>query len=231
MELARQSASRTPAALGTRLTVIVVHELFVERTPHPLGDPAMDLPLDDEGIDHTAGVAHDGVVEDLDSSGLALDLDGGDVDAAGKGRPRRRKVVRRLEPGVHPVGQGRARRAGPRQLGEREAAIRRADDTHDAVGELEVGVADLSRWAASRLALVATARAAISAAFPATTALRLAYVPTPNGINAVSPCLTTTSCGCTPSSSATTCASIVAVPRPRGDAPVTRRNPSPRSTR
>ncbi len=92
--------------MSARLTLLVVYELFVERTAHALGDTAVDLALDDEGIDHPAGVAHDRVIDDRDPSGLAFDLDDRDVDAAGKGGARCREVVCRLETGFHALGQG-----------------------------------------------------------------------------------------------------------------------------
>ena len=53
--------------------------------------------------------------------------------------------MRGLQPRRHSVGQGRARRAGRGQLGEREPAIGRADHAHDPVGQLEISVADLEQ--------------------------------------------------------------------------------------
>jgi hypothetical protein len=55
---------------------------------------------------------------------------------------------------------------------------------------------------------------------PAFTALRLANVPTPNGIAAESPPITVTQSSGMPSASAATCANVVSCPCPCAHAPV-----------
>src|SRR5882762_2675154 len=76
------------------LALVVVGELLVERAADPLGHAAVDLSLDDAGIVQGTGVAGDAVIDDRDLPRLALDLDDGDVGAAGEGRARRQEVAR-----------------------------------------------------------------------------------------------------------------------------------------
>jgi hypothetical protein len=48
---------------GEELPRLVVGDLLGEPAPHPLGDPAMDLPVHEHGVDHTAAVVGDHVAE------------------------------------------------------------------------------------------------------------------------------------------------------------------------
>ena len=73
-------------------------------------------------------------------------------------------------------GPGRARDASSPSERPRPGA---PDDAHRTVDELEIGLGDLEEMRGQPSRLVATTRAATSAALPATTALRLAYVPDP----------------------------------------------------
>ena len=41
---------------GERLAQLVIRDLFVERGPYPLRDPALDLAVDDQRIDHCPAV-------------------------------------------------------------------------------------------------------------------------------------------------------------------------------
>src|SRR5207249_3527072 len=79
--------------LRSRLTLIVVRELFVERAADALRDAAVNLSLDDARIDQGPGIAGDRVVDDRELSRLALDLDDGDVRAVRERRARRGEVV------------------------------------------------------------------------------------------------------------------------------------------
>ncbi len=64
------------------------------------------------------------------------------------------------------------------------------------------------------------ARPAWVSAPPDSTSERLAKVPKPYGVRSVSPWITRTLSGVTPSASATICASVVARPWPCGEAPM-----------
>src|SRR5206468_7539131 len=73
---------------------------------------------------------------------------------------------------------------------------------------------------ASRTHFARSSRAARATAFPPTTAARLANVPTPCPMPSVSPPMTLTSSGVTPSSSAAIWASVVSSPCPCDGTPV-----------
>ena len=90
-----------------------------------------------------------------------------------------------------------------------------------AVGEFEIVLGDFQHVARELPApCCATARAASSTDEPAVTNWRLAKPPSPTGTTAVSPEITCTSAGATPSSLAQICASAVLRPCPMAAAPV-----------
>ena len=63
----------------------------------------MDLTVDDGRVDHLADVVDGDVAQEVDRTGLGVDLDDGDVRAGGPAEVLRIEDVRRLEPGLHPV--------------------------------------------------------------------------------------------------------------------------------
>jgi hypothetical protein len=143
---------------GEHLTARVVDDLLPERRADALDSTALRLPLHEERVDLTAGIV-DGVVrEHGDRAGLAVDLDGRDVDP---GRPRhalRAHVTCRREARLAENPDGVRALREPRELDQAEPAIRRARDVGPATGDhdvlrvtLEGPSRDASRLVAHRL--------------------------------------------------------------------------------
>ncbi len=84
---------------GESLAALVVGQLHVEGVGQPLHHRAVDLPLDDPGLQHVpAVVGHDPPV-DAHRAGLGVDLEHHRVAAVGEARLRHREHLRVLEPG------------------------------------------------------------------------------------------------------------------------------------
>ena len=47
------------------LSIFIEHQLFVEGVANALGNAAVDLPVQDEGVDHIAAVVHRHIFLDL----------------------------------------------------------------------------------------------------------------------------------------------------------------------
>src|SRR3954468_7963654 len=92
-------------AAGGEVAVGVVDGLLEQRLGDALGQPAVDLTLDDQRVDDRADVVHAGVLADLDHAGLGVDLHGADVRAVGEGEVLR--VERRVgvDRGLHALGE------------------------------------------------------------------------------------------------------------------------------
>ena len=164
-----------------QLAVFVEDELLVEGIADALGDAALDLALEDHGVDDAAAVVDDDVALDLDLHGLGVDLDDHGVDARGGGAALGAKVVGGLEAGFGAGLDGAAQRVGlERQVAELDGGVRRALDLDGAVGDLQVLLVHLQLAAmALRRIFWRTATAAAWMALPATTAPRQAKVPAP----------------------------------------------------
>ena len=65
---------------GEQVAVLVVDDPLEKRRADAVREPAAYLALDDQRVQHPAGVVDAHVVEDAHGAGLALDLDDGDVD-------------------------------------------------------------------------------------------------------------------------------------------------------
>ena len=143
-----------------QLAVGVVREAFVESSPDPLRNTALDLTFQDHRVDHPAAVVDDDVLEDLQPESLRVHVHIGGVAARCPGRARRAVIAGRLQPWLLAIGQGRSRarlgRELRRRLGaaseriahgvrvhrdgsQRNAAVRRSLHAHSAIDELEVG--------------------------------------------------------------------------------------------
>ena len=82
---------------GEKLPSRVVHDLLGEPTAHSLGDPAVDLPVHEQRVDHAAAVVGDDVAEQADAARLGVDLDHRHVNRAGVGHGGHALVGRDLE--------------------------------------------------------------------------------------------------------------------------------------
>ena len=85
-----------------RLSLGAVHEAFAERDGDAMGGGAVNLAVDDVGIDHGAVVADDQVANHVDRAGVLIHFDDGGVGA-------RRKCKLRAH---HAVGAGNDIRFG-----------------------------------------------------------------------------------------------------------------------
>src|SRR2546421_4988435 len=75
--------------------------MLKESLANALGDPAMDLALEQERVDGAAEIVDDGVALNYDGAGIGIDLDLDDVAAVGEGLSWRYAVMRRIEPRLH----------------------------------------------------------------------------------------------------------------------------------
>ena len=126
-----------------QLSLLVVLQLLVERVADALRHPAVDLALDDRGVDQGAAVVHHDVLVDPDIVGVDIDLDDHGVHA-GRCRPHgRTEIARRFQARLGTWLHGAAQRIGkPRKLTQADAPGRRAGDLGESVGEHDVdGVA------------------------------------------------------------------------------------------
>ena len=126
---------------GQQLAGLVVDHRLVERPAQALRGAAVELALDDRGVERPSDVLGDDVVEDRDDAGLAIDPD---VDEVGRGQRREDRrdgaalCLERLE------GRGEAVERGS-DLGQRQAALRRPLRPDRSVDELEVADIDLEQ--------------------------------------------------------------------------------------
>ena len=74
---------------------MVIDDVFEQCLAGALGDPALNLALRQQRIDHRAAIVDDGVAVEFDRTGLGVDLDLADMAAVGK-------------LGAHPVEQAPA---------------------------------------------------------------------------------------------------------------------------
>src|SRR5262245_5348492 len=75
--------------------------MLKESLANALYDPAMDLALEQEGVDGAAEIVDDRVALDCDDAGIGIDLDLDDVATVGEGLSWRYAVMRRIEPRLH----------------------------------------------------------------------------------------------------------------------------------
>src|SRR5256884_6824468 len=103
--------------------------MLKESLANALGDPAMDLALEQERVDGAAEIVDDGVALNYDGAGIGIDLDLDDVAAVGEGLSWRYAVMRRIEPRFHSRRQfrGIARRLRHRDTIEAELGAAHAE--------------------------------------------------------------------------------------------------------
>src|SRR6266516_7333714 len=75
--------------------------MLKESLANALDDPAMDLALEQEGVDGAAEIVDDGVALNYHGASIGIDLDLDDVAAVGEGLSWRYAVMRRIEPRFH----------------------------------------------------------------------------------------------------------------------------------
>ena len=132
--------------------MLVVGDGLVQRGRQAHGQAAVDLAVDDHGVDDVAAVVDGHEPPHLDLAGGRVDVDGADVRAEGEGQVGRIVVVDRLEAGLHAqrmVGVG-----GERDLGDGLAAVGRALHEEAAVLPLQVVLAGLQEVRRDLLRLV-----------------------------------------------------------------------------
>src|SRR5215470_2936574 len=66
---------------GQGIAELVVDERFVQRLARALSDPAMDLPVDEQGVDAASAIVDRDVTDELHLPCLGVDLDDSDVHA------------------------------------------------------------------------------------------------------------------------------------------------------
>src|SRR3989449_1842729 len=82
---------------------LVVGDLFVQCRRQPHGQPAVNLALDDHGVDDVAAIVDGDEAPDLHFTGALVDVHDGDVAAERIGQVRRIVIAHGLEPGFHPL--------------------------------------------------------------------------------------------------------------------------------
>ena len=206
---------------GQELALLVVDHLLEQPAAHALRHAPVDLALDDDRIDDLAAVVGDDVAQETYGARADVDLHVSDVHRARVGHGRLMMIHGGFEVRRDRRGPREGRERGLDHAAERHARAGRAADGRDAVADLDVlRRRPRARAAAAACSFSRTWRAATWIELPALTALRLANVPTPKGIAAVSPPTTVTHSIGTPSASAATCANEVSCPCPWLAAPV-----------
>ena len=124
--------------MADEVALLIVGELFEQRSADALGDSADDLAVDDQRIDERSGVAHDRVLQDSYGQRFAVDLHHDDVHSAGECGPRREEVVRRFETWRHAIRQGLARGSCAGELTQADPPTGRPTNLHPAVDKLQI---------------------------------------------------------------------------------------------
>ena len=132
----------------------------------------MHLALNDHRVDDVAAVVDGDEAPDLDLARAAVDVDHADVAAEGVGEVRRIVVADRLEAGLHPLRMIRV--GGEGAVLDRLGLAGRALHRELPGLPLQVFLGDLEQVRGDLAGLVATLRAAMAAAAPATGVERLA---------------------------------------------------------
>ena len=110
----------------------------------PLGDAAMGLAVQDHRVDRATDIVDRGIADDLDGTGLGIDLDLADLRAVGKTGDGERLVGDAGERPLQILWQVIARNGGRGDLENADLTIG-AGDTVSAAFELDVNFASL-RW-------------------------------------------------------------------------------------
>jgi hypothetical protein len=82
---------------GNEVPLLVVDGGLEESLADPLGDAAVDLALDQKGVDYPPAIVHGEETQDPDLAGLDVDLDDRDVGAERIGFPLGPKIRLRRE--------------------------------------------------------------------------------------------------------------------------------------
>ena len=117
---------------GDEVALGVVDGLLVQRLRDALGEPAVDLALDDDRVDDLADVVDADVLADLGEPGLGVDLDRAQVRAVRVGEVLRVVDVVAVERRLHAVGQVVRREGRERHLLDRQRRLGRALDAERA---------------------------------------------------------------------------------------------------
>src|SRR5262245_14199524 len=125
-------------APGEELTLGIEDEGFTQRCPDALNDAAVELALDDHGIDRAPAIVDGGVPQQGRHAGLDIHLQHASVGAE---RPRHRAGVEEgagVETGASRGGEGRTPHGCACQLTERHAAFGKPGDVCASVHEHHV---------------------------------------------------------------------------------------------
>ena len=124
----------------------VVEDLLEQGLSQSLRDAALDLALDEAGIDDASAVMDDDVAFDLDQAGCRVHRHAGDVASVGDRRRRRVVCGGRRQPEIFAFRdqEGRGEGVGGEgDVAEADPHFRRPLDVGMAVGKLDVGGAGL----------------------------------------------------------------------------------------
>jgi hypothetical protein len=80
-QLGRRGQRVVDERAGHELAVLVVDHLLEERLADGVHDAAVDLPVDEQGVDRIAAVVDRDVADQLGLAGLGIDVDHGRVGA------------------------------------------------------------------------------------------------------------------------------------------------------
>ena len=97
------------------LAVVAVDRALPERLPDALGDPAVELAVDDHRVDLPADVVDGDIAHEIDLARLLVDLDDRDMGAERPGAVRRVVVDGLVEERLHARPAGRSRGRGRRR--------------------------------------------------------------------------------------------------------------------
>ena len=86
---------------GQHVAFLVVVDLLAHRDAERLGQPAVDLALDDHRVDARAAIVERVEAPHLGLAGVDVDVDHADIGAEREGEVRRIVVIDRLEPRLH----------------------------------------------------------------------------------------------------------------------------------
>ena len=90
---------------GDELALVVVNSLLKQRLAHGLHDSAVNLPIDEERINHIAAIVHGDILLHADIAGIGIDFNDAQVRAEGKCEVRGLKKRGGIEAGVNSRGQ------------------------------------------------------------------------------------------------------------------------------
>ena len=118
---------------GEELACFIVDQLLAKGRPDPLGQTAVNLPLDDHGVDGAPAVMRRDILEELRRAGLDVHLQRDGMYAKGPGYRAGIVESAGIEAGASCIGQRAAPHRGLRHRGEWQALARHPRHHHAAV--------------------------------------------------------------------------------------------------